>query len=218
MQLHNVNSKLMVLLGEHLVHAHIHFSLRHPLTVVNPYFILTLLEQVDLIAAEPFTSSQVQEKTMNNNDVLRSIRHILNLSDTSIVDIFKLAHHTIDQATVCRFLAEEDESGYQACSDNLLTLFLDGLISRRRGKSEDSQNTGNKIFPPLTNNSIFKKLRIAFDLKEDDLIELMSLAEYDTSKNELSAIFRKPGHKHYRECPDEFLMGFLVGLTFRDWS
>ena len=155
---------------------------------------------------------------MNNNDVLRSIRHILNLSESTVVDIFKLARHPIDQATISGFLAEENEASYLPCPDNLLTLFLDGLINYRRGKGDESPAQKNNIFPPLTNNSIFKKLRIAFDLKEDDLIELMSLAEYDTSKNELSAFFRKPGHKHYRECPDEFLMGFLVGLTYRVWN
>jgi uncharacterized protein YehS (DUF1456 family) len=155
---------------------------------------------------------------MKNNDVLRSIRHILNISDTTIVDIFKLANHKIDQAGASGLLKEEDEAGYVECKNNLLILFLDGLITHRRGKSGGSSADTKEIFPPLTNNVIFKKLRIAFDLKEDDLIELMSLADFDVSKNEVSAIFRKPGHKHYRECSDDFLMAFLVGLTFREWN
>ena len=154
---------------------------------------------------------------MTNNDVIRSVRHVLDLSDSAIVDIFNLAQHKVDQATASSFLKEDDEAGYIECTDNLLVLFLDGLISYRRGKSEENPVQGKKIFPPLTNNIILKKLRIAFDLKEDDLIELMSLADYETSKSELSAIFRKPGHKHYRECSDDFLMGFLVGLTYREW-
>ena len=155
---------------------------------------------------------------MKNNDVLRSIRHVLNLSDASIVDIFKLAQHKIDQATVSNFSKEEDEAGYIECANNLVILFLDGLITQRRGKIGDKPVEAKGIFPPLSNNIIFKKLRIAFDLKEDDLIELMSLAEFHVTKNELSAIFRKPGHKHYRECSDDFLMAFLVGLTFRLWN
>jgi len=155
---------------------------------------------------------------MKNNDVLRSIRHILNISDATIVDIFKLAPHKIDQATVSSYLKEEDEAGYTECPNNLTILFLDGLITYRRGSSEGKAADTKAIFPPLTNNLIFKKLRIAFDLKEDDLIELMSLADFDVSKNEVSAIFRKPGHKHYRECSDDFLMAFLVGLTFREWN
>ncbi len=155
---------------------------------------------------------------MTNNEVLRSIQHVLGINESTIVDIFKQADHPIDQAAVSGFLKEESEAGYTECIDNYLTLFLNGLITYRRGKSEQNPVQGKQIFPPLTNNIIFKKLKIAFDLKEDDLIELMSLADYDVSKNELSAISRKPGHKHYRACSDEFLMGFLVGLTFREWN
>lgn len=155
---------------------------------------------------------------VTNNDVLRSIRQVLDLSDAAIVDIFKLAEHKIDPASIPNLFKEEDETGYLNCTDNLLILFLNGLISKRRGKSESNPPQAKAILPPLTNNIIFKKLRIAFDLKEDDLIELMSLADYEVNKNELSAIFRKPGHKHYRECNDELLMGFLIGLTFRQWN
>ncbi len=155
---------------------------------------------------------------MNNNDVIRSLRHVLDLNEATIVDIFKLAQHKVDPATVSGYLKESDEAGFNACNDNYLTLFLDGLITYRRGPSSINPLPAKGIFPPLTNNSIFKKIRIAFDLKEEDLLELMSLADYEVSKNELSAIFRKPGHKHYRECSDDFLMGFLVGLTFRQWN
>lgn len=155
---------------------------------------------------------------MNNNDVLRSLRQVLDINDSTIADIFKLAQHKIERETVSGFLKQDDETGFVACNGNLMTLFLDGLITYRRGTSEKNPVQAGKIFPPLTNNGIFKKLRIAFDLKEEDLIELMYLANYEVTKNELSAIFRKPGHKHYRECSDEFLMGFLVGLTFRAWN
>lgn len=157
---------------------------------------------------------------MKNNDVIRSVQHVLGLNDSTLTDIFKLADNKIkiDSATVSGYLKEETEPGYIECNDNYLAIFLDGLITHRRGKGEQSPAQGTQIFPPLTNNSIFKKLRIAFDLKEDDLLELMSLADYEVSKNELSAIFRKPGHKHYRLCSDDFLMGFLIGLTFRQWN
>jgi len=155
---------------------------------------------------------------MKNNDVLRSIRHILNISDTAILDIFRLALHKMDQTTASGLFKDEGEAGFMECTNNLLLLFLDGLITYRRGKSEGRPADTKGILPPLTNNVIFKKLRIAFDLKEDDLIELLSLADFDVSKNEVSAIFRKSGHKHYRECSDDFLMAFLVGLTFREWN
>lgn len=155
---------------------------------------------------------------MTNNDVLRSLQHILGINEPVIADIFNLAEHKIDLATVSSYLKEADQAGYFECANNPMALFLDGLITYRRGKLEQNPQQPKQIFPHLTNNIIFKKLRIAFDLKEEDLLELMSMADYEVTKNELSAIFRKPGHKHYRVCSDEFLMGFLVGLTFRKWN
>ena len=152
---------------------------------------------------------------MNNNEVIRSICLVLNLNETATMGIFKLAEFEIDQASVSGLLKNENETGYLVCDNKHMTLFLDGLIVHRRGRSD--KNPVHSNFPMLTNNIVFKKLRIAFNLKEDDLIELMSLADYEVTKNELGAFFRKPGHKHYRECPDEFLMGFLVGLTFHQW-
>lgn len=155
---------------------------------------------------------------MNNNDLLRSLQQVLKLSDASIVDIFKLSEHKIDQATVSNMLKNEDETGYIHCDGNCVTHFLDGLISYRRGKNEKTPQTTKEISPAFSNNVILKKLRIAFDLKEDDLLELMSLGDYEVNKNELSATFRKPGHKHYRTCSDDFLMALLIGLSFRQWK
>lgn len=155
---------------------------------------------------------------MTNNDVFRNIQQVLGLNESTIVNIFELAEYPIDKTTVSNFLKNENETGYTECIDNYLTLFLNGLITYRRGKGEQNQVQRNQTFPPLTNNSIYKKLKIAFDLKEDDLLELMSLADYPISKNELSAISRKPGHKHYRACSDEFLASLLNGLTFRQWN
>jgi uncharacterized protein YehS (DUF1456 family) len=154
---------------------------------------------------------------MNNNDVIRSLRHVLNVNESAIAEIFKLSRHQIDQASIANLLKEPDEAGFMACPDTLLSLFLDGLISSRRGKSDKKPEEIPNNSPALDNNLILKKLRIAFDLKEDDLLELMSLANYEVSKSELSSVFRKPGNKHYRECNDDFLMGLLLGLTFRQW-
>jgi uncharacterized protein YehS (DUF1456 family) len=155
---------------------------------------------------------------VTNNDVFRSLVQVLDVSESTVADIFKLAEHPVDQAKISGFLKADNDPDYLECNDNHMTLFLDGLITYRRGKSEKSPLKPKEIFPPLTNNIIFKKLRIAFDLKEEDLVELMSLADYEVSKSELSSISRKAGHKHYRVCNDAFLMGLLVGLTFRQWS
>lgn len=153
---------------------------------------------------------------MNNNDVIHSLRQILNLNEAGIAAIFKQGKHPVDLPSIANLLKEPDEHGFMPCTDEYLSFFLDGLISTRRG--ENGKKSETSLPSALNNNLILKKLRIAFDLKEEDLLELMSLAEYDVSKSELTSIFRKPGNKHYRECSDDFLMGFLLGLTFRQWN
>ena len=65
------------------------------------------------------------------------------------------------------------------------------------------------------NTIIFRKLRIALDLKDDDILEILALAPFAMSKPELSALFRKAGHKHYRACKDQILRNFLKGLQHK---
>ncbi len=155
---------------------------------------------------------------MNNNDVLRSIAQVLQLDHAGLANIFNIAHHPADPPTLSGLVMKHDEPGYVQCSDRQLEHFLDGLISLRRGQKDGKQTAAQPDTLQLDNNIILKKLRIAFDLREDDLIELMSMTDYGISKSELSSIFRKPGNKHYRACSDDFLMAFLVALSFRQWK
>src|SRR5699024_591260 len=64
----------------------------------------------------------------------------------------------------------------------------------------------------LTNNDIFKKLRVAHKLTNDDIVEICMLVGYKVSKSELGAIFRREGHPKYMECGDQLLRNFLDGL------
>ena len=64
----------------------------------------------------------------------------------------------------------------------------------------------------LTNNDILKKLRVALELRDDDIIEILKLAEFEISKTELSALFRKEDHPNYMKCGDQLLRNFLNGL------
>ncbi len=68
----------------------------------------------------------------------------------------------------------------------------------------------------MTNNDILKKLRIALELKDDDIVEILRLAEFEISKSELSAIFRREDHKNYKPCGDQLLRRFLNGLIIRN--
>ncbi|MDT0687069.1 DUF1456 family protein [Autumnicola psychrophila] len=64
----------------------------------------------------------------------------------------------------------------------------------------------------LTNNDIFKKLRVAHKLRDDDIVQICALVDFKVTKSELGAIFRKEDHPKYVECGDQFLRNFLNGL------
>lgn len=64
----------------------------------------------------------------------------------------------------------------------------------------------------LTNNDIFKKLRVAHKLTNDDIVKICALVDFNVSKSELGAIFRREDHEKYMECGDQFLRNFLDGL------
>ena len=68
----------------------------------------------------------------------------------------------------------------------------------------------------MTNNDILKKLRIALELKDTDIIEILKLADFEITKAELSALFRNPDHRNYKECGDQILRNFLNGLIIRN--
>ena len=153
---------------------------------------------------------------MNNNDILRRVRYALDISNPSMMDIFKLSGCTLEIPTLLKLLKKEDEDEFISCSNPLLSFFLDGLIIHRRGKRESADARQPKPDPSLNNNAILKKLRIALDLKEDDMLAIMKLTGVIISKSELSALFRNKEHKHYKECGDQFLRNFLNGLTARN--
>jgi uncharacterized protein YehS (DUF1456 family) len=156
---------------------------------------------------------------MINNDVLRNVRYMLDLADIKVVDILKLARHDaaspdISKDEVTAFLKKEDDAGFAECGDEVLSRFLDGLIIFKRGAREN-QPAAASSESRLNNNLILKKLRVAFELKEEDMHAIMEAAEFQVSKPELSALFRKEGQKNYRPCGDQFLRNFLKGLTVR---
>lgn len=67
----------------------------------------------------------------------------------------------------------------------------------------------------LTNNDILKKLRVALAYRDEDIIEVMKLVDFEVSKSELGALFRKDDHPKYMECKDQFLRNFLNGLVIK---
>ncbi|BAV96780.1 DUF1456 family protein [Lysobacter enzymogenes] len=152
---------------------------------------------------------------MINNDVLRSIRYMLDLSDHKVVEIVHLADpaFALDKTQVQAFLKKDEDPDYAQCDDAVLARFLDGLVFHFRGRDES--------LPPrpletrITNNLVLKKLRVAFELKDLDMHQAFADAGFPVSKPELSALFRQSDHKNYRPCGDQMLRNFLKGLTLR---
>jgi len=149
---------------------------------------------------------------MNNNDVLRRIRYTFNFDDSKMMAVFGSGGLEVTRAEISDWLKKDDDPDYQKCSDQQLATFLNGLIVDKRGKKDGPQPEPEK---QLSNNIIFRKLKIALNLQADEVLSLVNQADFRISKHELSAFFRKPGHKHYRECKDQVLRNFLKGMQLK---
>jgi len=152
---------------------------------------------------------------MDNNDVLRRFRYALNIADATMVKIFNMGHCNVALSGVNALLKKEDQPGFMACGDDAMRSFLDGLITYNRGPREGNSPASLPKPQLLNNNIILKKLKIALELRQDDLIDIFGLAGVSVSKGEITALFRKQGHKNYRPCQDQFLRNFLKGLALR---
>lgn len=150
---------------------------------------------------------------MTNNDVLRSLRYLLDIRDAQVAEITALAGFNVSAEEIGAFLARDDEPDFKPCSDRVLAHFLDGLIVHRRGRDESRPLPQVEL--PLTNNITLKKLRVAFELRDDDILAILDSVGFIVTKTELGALFRKPGHNNYRPCGDQLLRNFLKGLTQR---
>ena len=149
---------------------------------------------------------------MTNNDILRRIRYIFDFNDDKMIALFAAADCEVTRAEISDWMKQEDDADYKKLSDKQLATYLNGLINDKRGKREGEQPIPEKS---LSNNAIFMKLKIALNLQAEDILEIMDLSDFRMSKHELSAFFRKVGHKHYRECKDQILRIFLKGLQMQ---
>ena len=152
---------------------------------------------------------------MINNDVLRSIRYLRDMSDAKVIEIIQLSDPdaSLSREDVQAFLRKEDEEGYVECSDIVLAHFLDGLVFHFRGRNPDLPP--RPVEKRVSNNVVLKKLRVAFELKDADMHRIFEEAGFPVTKPELSALFRQADHKNFRLCGDQLLRNFLKGLTLR---
>lgn len=149
---------------------------------------------------------------MTSNDVLRRIRYAFDLSDSAMIAIFACADCPVSREQVSAWLKKDEDPAWQEMKQSQLATFLNGLIVDRRGKKAGPQPIPERR---LSNNLIFLKLKIALNLQADDIFAIMNMAGFPLSKHEISAFFRKPEHKNYRDCKDQVLRNFLKGLELK---
>ncbi|MFP4564388.1 MAG: DUF1456 family protein [Spirochaetia bacterium] len=152
---------------------------------------------------------------MDNNAVLRSLRYILEYDDEKMAEAAALGGLPYDPGRMEAMLKKEEDDGFVPCDNETLVRFLDGLIVHRRGPSDKPRPEGGRGFA-VNNNIILKKLRIAFAFREEDMIRTFEKGGFGISGTEITALFRKRGHKHYRDCGDQLLRKFLKGLSVKD--
>jgi uncharacterized protein YehS (DUF1456 family) len=172
---------------------------------------------------------------MNNNDILIRLRYALDIKDSDMVEIFKLGGIEVTKEEVLRMLMKSKDSYHNEadndgdigaseenikCNNLKLESFLNGFIIFKRGKQDPKP--GQPERPALhikndesINNIVLKKLKIALALTSEDMLDILAEAGVNITKGELSAVFRKIGHKNYKECGDRYVRNFLKGLALK---
>ena len=152
---------------------------------------------------------------MKTNDILYKIQKALSLTQEEMIEAYKLADYKMAATHLESLLKRRQDKGFKLCSYEELGVFLDGFVILKRGpspKKPDNKKQNDNEIVELTNNLILKKLRIALELKEAETEIIFSLGEATLSKQQLASLFRKEGHKNFKECSDELLIAFLDGL------
>ena len=147
---------------------------------------------------------------ISTNDILYRIKKALSLDNEEILKIYALEDYPMTHEHLDAILKRRFSKGFELCSYEELGVFLDGLITLKRGPSPKKPADDEAV--ELTNNLILKKLRIALELKEPETEIIFGLGDAQLSKQELKSLFRKEDHKNFKPCSDALLMAFLEGL------
>ena len=146
---------------------------------------------------------------MTNNDVLRRLRYVFDYSDEKMLDIFASGNLEVSRALLSDWLKKDKDPEFKLLYDNQLAHFLNGFINEKRGKKEGLQPAAEN---ELNNNIILRKLKIALNMKVEEMVDIYKLIDVAVSTHEINAFFRKPGKGQYMICGDQYLRNFLQGL------
>jgi uncharacterized protein YehS (DUF1456 family) len=147
---------------------------------------------------------------MKATSLLAEIQSMLSLSADDMAAIAKKGGTDIASD---HFKSADAGANADWCTDQQAIQFLNGLITEIRGPGGSPPPNETE----LNNNLIFRKLRIALGLEADDILMMLADLNVTLSKHELSALFRKPGNKHYRACSDELLTAFLQAVRLNNY-
>ena len=150
---------------------------------------------------------------MLTNDILRRVRYALNLDDSKVTEIFALAGTAVTGEQLRTIFMKDDDPGFIRCPDSLAHQFFRGLIIFKRGKKEGTDDSAKPLAIELCNNDALWYLRIAMQLKDEDVLAILKKVGVTMGKSELNALFRKKGSDNFRPCGDQFLRNFLAGFT-----
>ena len=148
---------------------------------------------------------------MQINDILFKITDALHLDHKMLIEAYKLADYEMSDERISNILKRRQDKGYEEATFEELGVFLDGLVLFKRGPSDKVASEDEVV--DLTNNLILKKVRVAMELKEAELVILFALGETTLTKRQIGSLFRKEGGKNFKTCSDELLMAFLDGLS-----
>ncbi len=146
---------------------------------------------------------------MTNNDILRRLRFTFDITDDTMINIFKDAGKEVSRSEISNWMKKDDDIAYVNLVDKNLAYFLNGFIIMRRGKKDGPLPIAES---KMNNNITLRKLKIALDLRDEDILELLSYVDFRLSRHELSAFFRKPTQSKFRKCKDQVIRNFLHGV------
>ncbi|MCL4105800.1 UNVERIFIED_CONTAM: hypothetical protein GTU68_028677 [Idotea baltica] len=149
---------------------------------------------------------------MNNNDVLRNIRFTFDLNDDKMMKMCSYDTYEATRTEISAWLKRDDDPDFVEIPDKNLSIFLNSFIEKKRGKKEGVVLKPDKY---LNNNIILRKLKIALNLKVEEMVEIYKYVGMRVSIHEINAFFRKPEQRQYRKCLDQFLRKFLHGIQIK---
>jgi uncharacterized protein YehS (DUF1456 family) len=149
---------------------------------------------------------------MINNDIYRRLRYLFGYQYNDVAALFDSTGFQVSEAQYKCWACKEDEERFLHMSDRELAIFLNGIIIKMRGAQPGPPPVPEE---ELTNNNILRKLKIAFNLRSDDMIEIFALVDRKLSPHELSAFFRIPSHSSFRSVKGQYLRNFLMGLQLK---